>query len=491
VGAAPAIYRPSMAPPGGPQRQVLVVGAGPAGLVAAIALALYGIDVVVIDRRTSTSTLSRALVISTRGMEIFRAWGLEDEIRSGAAGVESRAWVTPTLASREGSEMPLGYPTASEAALVSPTRPAWAPQDHLEPLLLGLLRSLPTAEVRFGSELLSLSVGADGADAVVRSGGAGDVTHLRARYVIGADGAHSTVRGEAKIPMIGRDDLAEYHRVEFVAALGEIVGGRRYGLYVITNPEGSGVLTPRGKGDRWGLSREWAPGQPRLVDCNEAQLAALIAAAVGAPAPGLRIERVSSFSFAAQIAERYREGPVFLVGDAAHRMTPRGGTGMNTAIQDAFDIAWKIAWVLKGWSAEGLLASYEADRRPVGLHNVQRAGQPGGAERAMNEALPWDLNGRLAHVWLTHGGKTVSSLDLVGDGLTLVAGPREPRWRDAEVVGSGAPLDVHHVDEATAAALGIEPSGAHLLRPDGRPVAACARFTARIDLATTTAGPEA
>ncbi|HZQ85866.1 MAG TPA: FAD-dependent monooxygenase [Acidimicrobiales bacterium] len=95
AGAAAAIYRPSMGPRGGPQRQVLVVGAGPAGLVAAISLALYGIDVVVIDKRTSTSTLSRALVISTRCMEIFRAWGLEDEIQSGAADVESRGWVTP------------------------------------------------------------------------------------------------------------------------------------------------------------------------------------------------------------------------------------------------------------------------------------------------------------------------------------------------------------------------------------------------------------
>jgi putative polyketide hydroxylase len=117
-----------VSPRGLSDRQVVVVGAGPAGLVSAITLAMYGIDVLVVEKRVATSELSRALVISTRAMEIFRGWGLEDQIRAGAADVESRAWVTPSLASGEGIEMPLGYPTASHAAEVSPTRPAWAPK---------------------------------------------------------------------------------------------------------------------------------------------------------------------------------------------------------------------------------------------------------------------------------------------------------------------------------------------------------------------------
>jgi putative polyketide hydroxylase len=108
--------------------QVVVVGAGPAGLVAAIYLARCGVSVLVVEKRQAISVLSRALVISTRSMEIFRSWGLEDDIRAGAADVESRAWVTPSLASGDGREMPLGYPTADQAAGVSPTRPAWAPR---------------------------------------------------------------------------------------------------------------------------------------------------------------------------------------------------------------------------------------------------------------------------------------------------------------------------------------------------------------------------
>jgi len=108
--------------------QVLVVGAGPAGLVAGMTLARSGIGVLVIDKREGVPALSRALVISTRGMELMRRWGLEDAVRAGAPEVIPRAWVTRALACGEGTEMPLGHPSDEEAAAVSPSRPAWAPR---------------------------------------------------------------------------------------------------------------------------------------------------------------------------------------------------------------------------------------------------------------------------------------------------------------------------------------------------------------------------
>ena len=142
----------------------------------------------------------------------------------------------------------------------------------------------------------------------------------------------------------------------------------------------------------------------------------MIDRAVGATGLRLCVKRLSSFPFAAQIAERYRHGRGFLTGDAAHRMTPRGGTGMNTAIQESFDLRWKLAWVLRGWGPADLLDSYAAERRPIGLHNMRRAGASTGARADTAEALPWDLNGRLPHHWLPGRTRQISTVDLSATG---------------------------------------------------------------------------
>src|SRR5579871_5230229 len=173
---------------------VLVVGAGPAGLVAAITLGRYAIPTVLVEKRTELSTLSRATVISTRNMEVFRSWGLEDAVQAGAADVEPCGWVTPMLASGEGSVIKLGYPTTAEAAMVSPTRPAWAPQDHLEPVLRRLLQEMDYGELRVGGELVGLEQDVDGVVVSLRDDRSQRTERLRVSYLIGADGAHSTVR---------------------------------------------------------------------------------------------------------------------------------------------------------------------------------------------------------------------------------------------------------------------------------------------------------
>ena len=449
--------------------EVLVVGAGPAGLVAAITLARYGIDVVLIDKRSTPSGLSRSLVVSTRGMELMRRFGLEHAVRSGAADVKIRAWVTPDLASGKGTELPLGSPSDAEAALASPTRPAWVAQDHHEPVMFEHLRSLPRASIRLGCQLLGVTQDDGGIRATVADAGTGTVEGIIASYLIAADGAHSTVREQLGIAMLGPDDLADYERVEFTAPLWQLAGKHRYGLYVITRPDAAGVLAPRGPEDRWSLSREIPVGTRGLAGLGQDDLIGLIQRAAGTSALRPQIERLSTFTFAAQLAERYAQGPCFLVGDAAHRATPRGGTGMNTAIQDSFDLGWKLAWVLRGWASPGLLASYERERRPVAAHNVQRSSEPAGAMQETGQALAWDLGGRLPHHWLVSGEARTSTVDLIGDGLTLLAGPSDPRWgRFAESFPSTVPVDVHVVDAGTSDALSLPAAGALLARPDGR-----------------------
>ncbi len=184
----------------------------------------------------------------------MRRFGLENAIRAGAADVSMHAWVTPALASPDGAAMPLGYPSDAEAALVSPTRPAWVAQNHHEPILVKHLRGLPTATVRFGCKLLEVAQDPGGVRAVVTDVETEAAEHVRASYLIAADGAHSAAREQLGIRMVGPDDLADYERVEFSAPLWPVVGPRRYGLYVITRPDADGVLTPRGPGDRGALA---------------------------------------------------------------------------------------------------------------------------------------------------------------------------------------------------------------------------------------------
>src|SRR4051794_4532707 len=150
---------------------VLVVGAGPAGLTAAAALRRYGVEVLVLERKARLSAHPRATVVSTRSMELLRSWGLEDQIRAGGIpDVEGLGLVTETLASADrGEAVTLGLPTKEQAAVLSPTGPLCAPQDHTEAVLLGYARWLG-AEVEFGHEVLRVDAADDGTEILVRDG---------------------------------------------------------------------------------------------------------------------------------------------------------------------------------------------------------------------------------------------------------------------------------------------------------------------------------
>jgi putative polyketide hydroxylase len=303
--------------------------------------------------------------------------------------------------------------------------------------------------VERGVEVATVASRAGGV--TVRTVGGGTI---RARYLVAADGIRSTVRTALGIPASGSGPLAERVGVLLRAPLWELVGERRHVIYFL---DGEVAAIPMSRPDRWAF----AFPSPAPADLRGA-----LRRAIGADV-ALEVEHVSTTTYAVELAARFRERSAFLVGDAAHPLTPRGATGMNTAIRDGYDLGWKLAWVLRGWAGEALLDSYEAERRPVAEHNGARGTDPNGSVRGVAEELHVDLGGRIAHAWLPGEAGRLSTLDLLGDGLTFFTGPG-----DSPPPRTSPPVITRRLDAMTARALGILNGSSLLVRPDGVPTAA-------------------
>ena len=450
--------------------EVVVVGGGPGGLASAVTLASAGIRTLVVERRAAASTLPRATLATTSTMELLRRWGLEQEAWERAIDVEWQAWATPTLADADrGEAVEVGLPTRAQASLVSPTGPALIAQDELEPLLERRLATLSSARLERGVEMTALRTAEDGhaltlADADRRR------RRVRARYVIGADGPRSAIRRQLGISTAGSERIEERLAVLFRAPLWELAGPHRYGIYFITGEPANRSLIPAGKPDRWLLGMPWDSAADDLSGLTDERMKLWIREAAGDHDLPIELERAMAFDFGVALADRFRAGDAFLIGDAAHRVTPRGGTGLNTAVRDGFDLGWKLAWVLRGWAGEHLLDSYERERRPVAEFNLERSTRADGSILANSVGLAADIGGRIAHAWVERDGGVVSTLDLLADGLTLFAGP-DYAGAAPEADPQAPPVAIERLDAIAARALGLTPAGSLLARPDGYPVA--------------------
>lgn len=507
---------------------VLIVGSGPVGLSTAVFLTRYGINPIVIERRSTISQIPRATGLHSRTMEVFRMVGLEPAFRNVGLKVVNVGEELNEVAA--GRAIPLAmYATRSLAELgehsplveggdvryddFTPCWPLWCGQDHYEPILLDDATSRG-ARIHFATELVSLDQDPDGVTAVVRRQD-GERT-IRARYVVGADGTRSTTRDAVGITNQSHGIADYFVSIVFRAEI-DVRSKPPFNLILLADPAPSGILLFIERG-RWMLGAIYHPERGESpADFTEQRCLELIRAYSGDPDLRITIESVIPWEATHIVADNYQAGRVFLAGDACHAHPPAGGFGVNEGFHDAHNLAWKLAAVLNGWAAVDLLDTYEAERRPVGAATAEqawllfqtRSGRLSEQELAQlrdyivvmtgyryasraavgsdpdADVLPATLEfdgrpgSRAPHGWLSRGGVPVSTIDLLGGTFVLLTDHLGVAWADAaERIAKSRDLplrcyrlgpfgDLVDQDYIWLTDCGVTAGGAVLVRPDG------------------------
>jgi len=368
---------------------VLIVGGGGCGLTSSILLSDLGVEHLLIERHEGTSLLPKAHYLNQRTMEVFRQHGLAESLYAVGTPPEQMGkvrWCTSLggddpLDGRTFYEMESfgGGVMTSRYALDSPSLSSNYPQIRLEPLLRAHAEQRAPGKIRFSHELTKLVQDDQGVTATINDRVNDRTLTVRAEFVIAADGG-KTIGPMFGVEMQGLTGLARIASSHVTADLSEWWDDACLITWFI-NPDmsgtfGSGAMVPMGP--TWGRhSEEWAihfnadPNDPELFD--EQTVVPHLRRLLKLPDVEFNVHRVSNWVLEAVLADRYQIGRIFLAGDAAHRHPPTTGLGLNTAIQDAHNIAWKLATVLAGHAGPQLLDTYALERRPVGMRNVDWA----------------------------------------------------------------------------------------------------------------------
>jgi len=352
---------------------VLVVGGGPVGLALAGDLGWRGVACTLIEQSDGSIYQPRMDLVGIRTMEFCRRWGLVGAVE-GSPYPRDYAQDNIYLTSLTGYELGRErFPGIGQAPppKESPQRRERCPQNMFDPILRAFAASQNNVALRYRTRLVSFTQNADAVTAVVENADTGAREEIAARYIVGCDGARSLVRETLGIAMQGNPVLTYTTNVIFRCPhlLSLHDKGKAY-RHIFIGPEGTWatIVAINGR-DEWRFS---IIGGAEQRDYTTDDIKAAIRRAVGRDFD-FEILSVLPWVRRELVAERYRGGRGFIAGDAAHVMSPTGGFGMNTGIQDVVDLSWKLAAVIEGWGGDGLLDSYSIERQPIGARNVTEA----------------------------------------------------------------------------------------------------------------------
>ena len=368
---------------------VLIAGAGPVGMVLAILLARQGVRSLVLEKRERINVLPRARGINVRSVEIMTQLDLGEELRADALpALWSRSFVyTERMAGELVGIMPGNMAPGSSAAF-SPCEYRIAAQDKLDPMLYRKALA-QGCDIRLRHEVMAFRDEGNGVVATVATDDGG-TREVRAQWLVAADGGASRLREAAGIGHAHHATYRSFVATHFHADLSRFTQGREGALIWTLAPGVIGLFHPLDGKTTWAGQIQYDPAREQPHTWSDADVVRRLQAMIGAPegqAPEIDLHKHYTFTLTASVAERFRQGRLLLAGDAAHCTLPHGGWGLNTGIQSAHNLAWKLAAVLGDKAPAALLDTYDAERREAARRNCEFAEVNAGHTEKLMRAL--------------------------------------------------------------------------------------------------------